>query len=344
MASYRRRGDYQWQARVRRKGYPDQVKTFEQKADAVAWARQIESEMDNRVFVSRAEAESTSLYDLLGRYEREIVPGKRGEAQEKSVIRAWQATDLAKRPVAAVRGADVAKLRDDWLKDLKPATVLRRRSCRASARRGPVAESRPGAGPRDGYSCRKDTRQGDCVIFRREKDGRSKSVKEITCVALALVLAACAPASDDPGEGVLQLLTDLGQGAPLDAGLVERTLQVKLLPRGNEMVGKRPLARGQLSTTVHDRGAVILLPGKLPEAPCVLAIGQLLDHVKAQGYATDFYDLGSKPAWSLTKDVPGGRSVGLTVMTNPPTKPGERAACVGYLSAGTEATDGQTVP
>jgi len=126
MAAIRKRGELQWQARVRRKGYPDQVKTLETRAEAEAWARQLESEIDRGIFVSRAEAEATSLHDLLARYEREIVPSKRGEVQERSVIRAWQATDLARRPVASVRGADVAKLRDDWTKTLKPATVLRR--------------------------------------------------------------------------------------------------------------------------------------------------------------------------------------------------------------------------
>ena len=126
MAAIRKRGELQWQARVRRKGYPDQVKTLETRAEAEAWARQVESEIDRGVFVSRAEAEATSLHDLLARYEREIVPGKKGEVQERSVVRTWQATDLAKRPVASVRGADVAKLRDDWIKALKPATVLRR--------------------------------------------------------------------------------------------------------------------------------------------------------------------------------------------------------------------------
>lgn len=126
MATIRKRGELQWQARVRRKGYPDQVKTLETRAEAEAWARQVESEIDRGVFVSRAEAEATSLHDLLARYQCEIIPGKKGEVQERSVIRAWQATDLAKRPVASIRGADVAKLRDDWIKALRPATVLRR--------------------------------------------------------------------------------------------------------------------------------------------------------------------------------------------------------------------------
>jgi hypothetical protein len=39
MATIRNRGEYQWEAQIRRKGYPAQRKTFETKADAQAWAR-----------------------------------------------------------------------------------------------------------------------------------------------------------------------------------------------------------------------------------------------------------------------------------------------------------------
>ncbi|MGH8787641.1 MAG: tyrosine-type recombinase/integrase, partial [Cupriavidus necator] len=126
MASFRKRGELQWQARISRKWYPPQVKTFNTRGDAEAWARLIESEMDRCVFVSRTEAENTSLFEALSRYEREILPGKKGASPESSVLRVWQATDLSNRPMAGVRSADVAKLRDEWLKDRKPATVLRR--------------------------------------------------------------------------------------------------------------------------------------------------------------------------------------------------------------------------
>jgi len=126
MANFRKRGEHQWQARVRRKGYPAQLKTFETRVAAEAWARKIESEIDGGAYVSRAEAEATSLYEVLVRYEREVVPGKKGDAQERSVLRAWQAVDLSMRPIAAVRSVDIARLRDKWMIDLKPATVLRR--------------------------------------------------------------------------------------------------------------------------------------------------------------------------------------------------------------------------
>ena len=73
MAAIRRRGK-KWQARVRRKGHPDQVKSFTNKADADRWSREAESAMDQGVFVSRSEAEQTTLAEILTRYKKEVTP------------------------------------------------------------------------------------------------------------------------------------------------------------------------------------------------------------------------------------------------------------------------------
>lgn len=165
-------------------------------------------------------------------------------------------------------------------------------------------------------------------------------------LALALALAACTqPTSaqaDSARDDVLRLLTELGQGAPLDRDLVERQLRVKLAPRGTDLHGKRALAHGALSASVYGQEATITLPGQLPGTPCVVAIGELLDHAKAQGFEVSFNEVtGRKSSWTLTKEVAG---VGLMVMANPPaTSKDERAACVGYISAGKEANDGQAV-
>ena len=51
MATFRKRGPYQWQAQVRKKGQPAQSKTFETRAAAERWARAIEVEMDHGAFV-----------------------------------------------------------------------------------------------------------------------------------------------------------------------------------------------------------------------------------------------------------------------------------------------------
>lgn len=55
MASITKHGKY-WRAQVRRCGYPTQFRTFDTKALAEAWARQLESEMNRGIFKSREEA------------------------------------------------------------------------------------------------------------------------------------------------------------------------------------------------------------------------------------------------------------------------------------------------
>ncbi len=125
MATLRKRGPYQWQAQVRKKGYPLHTKTFETRAAAETWARAIEVEMDQGVFVSRAEAESTTLKELLDRYLAEITPGKKGAAPEAARIRAFMRHPLAQRFVAGIHGMDIARFRDERLRKVSSATVKR---------------------------------------------------------------------------------------------------------------------------------------------------------------------------------------------------------------------------
>ncbi len=85
MASFRKRGSNRWQAQVRRKGYPPQSKTFVTRAAAVRWVRSIEYEMDQGLFVSRNEAETTTVAELLNRYLQEFTIQKRGEGRKNSI-------------------------------------------------------------------------------------------------------------------------------------------------------------------------------------------------------------------------------------------------------------------
>lgn len=126
MATLRKRGPYQWEAQIRRRGWPAQSKTFESKAEAEAWAQMIESEMARGVWLDRSEAESTTLRTLLDRYEKEISPRKRSFEREVSFLNTWRQTELSSRMVSRIRGSDLAALRDEWLKELAPASVLRR--------------------------------------------------------------------------------------------------------------------------------------------------------------------------------------------------------------------------
>ena len=97
-----------WQAHIRRRGYPAQVRTFDNKAEAEAWAATIESEIARGVFVSRAEAESTTLAEALDRYLTEVTPRKRRPQAEAGAIQRWKAQPLAQRILATIRGKDIA--------------------------------------------------------------------------------------------------------------------------------------------------------------------------------------------------------------------------------------------
>ena len=125
MASIIKRGPYQFQAQIRRKGYPTQQRTFETKRDAEAWATAIESEMHRGVFLDRSEAERTTFGEALDRYAREVTSGKRGWETEMYRINALKKHPLAARSMASLRGVDFAKYRDDRLKKCGPATVKR---------------------------------------------------------------------------------------------------------------------------------------------------------------------------------------------------------------------------
>ncbi len=124
MATIIRRGERQWQARVRRQTVRTGA-TFETKVRAVAWARQVEADIDaGRFQFGRVEAERTTLHEALARYLAEIVPSKKGIRQNTGIVRAWQRSPLAQRALAAIRSTDIAVWRDAQLKHVGPQTVL----------------------------------------------------------------------------------------------------------------------------------------------------------------------------------------------------------------------------
>ena len=107
MATFQKRSGA-WRTLIRRRGYPPLTRTFDSKMQAEAWARQIEGEMDRGVFVSRAEAENTTLADALNRYAAEVSSVKKTANREIYTIRWWQASALGPRSLASIRGKDIA--------------------------------------------------------------------------------------------------------------------------------------------------------------------------------------------------------------------------------------------
>src|SRR3954467_6890511 len=115
-----------WQAMVRRKGVAPRAKSFDNRADAIRWARDLESEADRSGWVADSRlAEKMTLRELLARYCAEITPTKRSAHTERSRLKALMGRDICHRTLAKLTSSDLAAYRDTRLKDVAPATVLR---------------------------------------------------------------------------------------------------------------------------------------------------------------------------------------------------------------------------
>jgi integrase len=124
MASFRHRGNT-WQARVARNGFPPEVKTFATRQDAERWARSVETEMDQGSFISRDEAEATTLKSIIERYIADVCPSKRGGSDEAIRLRKTCRMKLAKLSMAALTPKIIAAYRDERLTQVMPGTVIR---------------------------------------------------------------------------------------------------------------------------------------------------------------------------------------------------------------------------
>ncbi|MHB1564507.1 MAG: site-specific integrase [Leptospirillum sp.] len=121
MAYIRKRLDA-WEVSINKKGFPRQSHTFATKADAEKWSRQIESEMDRGIFVSRKEAENTTLSDALDRYLSEVSALKKSHRTEKIYAGTWKKS-FGSRSLASITSTDIAKYRDNRLKEVSENMV-----------------------------------------------------------------------------------------------------------------------------------------------------------------------------------------------------------------------------
>lgn len=124
MASIRERFGT-WQARVRRGGYPAEVKSFGTRTEAQKWARQMEASMDSGSFRSRSNIDKTPLFDVLQRYADEVSPTKRGRLDEVIRIKALKRYKLAAFSLEKLTPTVVANFRDERLKSVKAGAAIR---------------------------------------------------------------------------------------------------------------------------------------------------------------------------------------------------------------------------
>lgn len=123
MARLAQRTNGKWQARIERIGQPDQSKTFQTKVHAKAWATAIEREMDIGAFINRDDAERTTFGVAAARYDREVLPLKRGAAQDRQRL-ARLVEHFGKYSLASISSAKIAEYRDERRKAVSAQTVV----------------------------------------------------------------------------------------------------------------------------------------------------------------------------------------------------------------------------
>ncbi|SCC94459.1 Integrase family protein [Thiomonas sp. X19] len=104
-----------WCAQVRRQGLPSISRTFDLKAAAEAWAREIEREAQRgNLAVFRDDAGKVTIADAVRSYRTAVLPRLRSNSAPQ-YLRAVEAR-FGAYFISAVRGIDVASWRDDLLK------------------------------------------------------------------------------------------------------------------------------------------------------------------------------------------------------------------------------------
>ncbi len=120
MAAFRKRND-KWQARVQRSGKSSIAKSFNTKADAIKWARNVESQLDLGVLASKQTM--PRLMPMVERYIEEVTPTKKGESQERYCANQFRKNKLADMQLDKITGEVVAQYRDARLKEVSANTV-----------------------------------------------------------------------------------------------------------------------------------------------------------------------------------------------------------------------------
>jgi len=124
MATLRKRSNGNWQARVR-KANQSITKTFINKADAECWAKQTEVDIQKGCYTNLILAERTTFAEIIERYIVEVLPTMRGGKADYIRLKALARRPIAKFNMVALTPQKIAQHRDERLKEIAPATVIR---------------------------------------------------------------------------------------------------------------------------------------------------------------------------------------------------------------------------
>ena len=255
MATIRKRG-VRWNVQVRRKDFPPLSKSFLVKADAQAWARKREAEIDRGETPQAEQAANLKTFgDLLRRYKAEVTPLKRGAMFEQSRIEALLKHPLSNMTTQCLRPANFAAYRNERLKVVAAPTVRRElailQHCFEVARKewgvsiapNPIAEI---AKPSDGRPRERRVSESEFECLERElRQARNPYVRDVFLFAIATgmrrgeILALVWEHVDLENRTALLLMTKNGE--PRTVPLSPPALELLARIRSND-----PNAKGQV--------------------------------------------------------------------------------------------------
>jgi integrase len=120
-----------WLVKIRMKGYPPQVETFERKTDAKRWVQETESAIRSGRHFLPNEGKRRTVADLIDRYTRDVLPTKKdGDKQGRQLT--WWRDAMGVYLLKDVTPALIAEMRDKFAAEpgrggklRSPATVNR---------------------------------------------------------------------------------------------------------------------------------------------------------------------------------------------------------------------------
>ncbi|MBK1630646.1 hypothetical protein CKO31_07790 [Thiohalocapsa halophila] len=125
MPTIRKRGN-RYHVQVRKKGQSPLTKSFSKKADALTWAKTVESEMERGVFLDTTQAQQQTVAEVLERYREEILPTLAATALTSDPFRLTTLKEhLGRLSLASLSPAQVSRYRDDRLKLVGPGSVAK---------------------------------------------------------------------------------------------------------------------------------------------------------------------------------------------------------------------------
>lgn len=123
MASFYKRGAYQWEAKIRREGFPKECRTFESRRDAEDWAREIERAMRLGQYVPMGKSERAIFGDLINRYAKEVTPAKKNSKSELQILNRVKAR-FGEYSLVAISSELVSQYRDELSASGKAASTV----------------------------------------------------------------------------------------------------------------------------------------------------------------------------------------------------------------------------